>query len=249
MLLVYPRSKKWDVGISINGLPGRPRRDHRVRVIGSRRSDAIAIGAIAGVIMVLAVDFIEWLRVDDPIGAFAVHGACGIWGTLSLGLFAVGNYGRSVPDRPAVKGLFYGGGRQPAGRPDQGQRDRSSSATARRRAAPDVRRQGARRAADLAKQGELEGLDIHEHGAPAYHPEFAYMGHSAIPSNMEGVAPGLATTLCLLGHPPADVRLATRHQSPPPPGGCAVRSRAPRGSGSRACAVDSPPGRGRAGQE
>jgi Amt family ammonium transporter len=42
------------------------------------------------------------VRVDDPCGAFAVHGACGIFGTLSLGLFAVGNYGD-------VKGLLYGG--------------------------------------------------------------------------------------------------------------------------------------------
>ena len=32
--------------------------------------------------MILAVDFTEWIRVDDPCGAFAVHGACGIWGTL-----------------------------------------------------------------------------------------------------------------------------------------------------------------------
>ena len=58
---------------------------------------AICIGAIAGVVVVLAVDLIEWLRVDDPIGAVAVHGFCGIWGTLSLGLFATGQYGLPGP--------------------------------------------------------------------------------------------------------------------------------------------------------
>src|SRR3954454_16408355 len=98
---VYPRSKKWDVGISINGLLAGlvaitcP--CYWVSPTGS-----IAIGALAGLIMVLAVDFTEWVRVDDPCGAFAVHGICGIFGTISLGFFAVGNYG-------GVKGILYGG--------------------------------------------------------------------------------------------------------------------------------------------
>ena len=47
----------------------------------------------------LGVDLIEWLRIDDPIGAVAVHGICGIWGTLSLGLFATGQYGVADPER------------------------------------------------------------------------------------------------------------------------------------------------------
>ena len=64
---VYPRSKKWDVGISINGLLAGlvaitcP--CYWVSPTGS-----IAIGAIAGVIMILAVDLTEWVRVDDPCG-------------------------------------------------------------------------------------------------------------------------------------------------------------------------------------
>ena len=89
---VCPRSKKWDVGISINGLlAGLVAITCPCYWVSP--TGAIAIGAIAGVVMILAVDFTEWVRVDDPCGAFAVHGACGIWGTLSLGLFAVGNYG------------------------------------------------------------------------------------------------------------------------------------------------------------
>jgi Amt family ammonium transporter len=50
-------------------------------------TDAILIGAIAGVIIVFAVAFIDKLKLDDPVGAIAVHLACGIWGTLAVGIF------------------------------------------------------------------------------------------------------------------------------------------------------------------
>ena len=49
--------------------------------------DAVLIGAIAGVIIVLGVALIDKLRLDDPVGAVAVHLICGIWGTLAVGLF------------------------------------------------------------------------------------------------------------------------------------------------------------------
>ena len=58
---------------------------------------------------------LEYLRIDDPIGAVPVHGLAGIWGTLSLGLFATGQFGITGPTGPdntapnIVKGLFYGG--------------------------------------------------------------------------------------------------------------------------------------------
>lgn len=75
---------------------------------------AILLGAIAGLIVYLAINLIEYLRIDDPVGAVAVHGFCGIWGTLSLGFFASGQYGFTGPtgaDNSApVAGLFYGGG-------------------------------------------------------------------------------------------------------------------------------------------
>ncbi|MCH1436599.1 MAG: ammonium transporter [Flavobacteriales bacterium] len=50
-------------------------------------TDAILIGAIAGVLIVLAVAFIDSLKLDDPVGAIAVHLACGIWGTIAVGIF------------------------------------------------------------------------------------------------------------------------------------------------------------------
>ncbi|MDX1977454.1 MAG: ammonium transporter [Pseudanabaenaceae cyanobacterium bins.68] len=49
---------------------------------------AVIIGAIAGVLVLVVVDWIESLRIDDPVGAFGVHGACGTFGTLAVGLFA-----------------------------------------------------------------------------------------------------------------------------------------------------------------
>ncbi|MFC5530119.1 ammonium transporter [Cohnella yongneupensis] len=64
---------------------------------------AIVIGVISGVAMVLASERLEKRRVDDPVGAFAVHGVSGTIGTLAVGLFA-------LPDTAAHKGLFYGGG-------------------------------------------------------------------------------------------------------------------------------------------
>jgi len=50
-------------------------------------TDAILIGGIAGSIIVFAVSFIDRIKLDDPVGAIAVHLICGIWGTLAVGLF------------------------------------------------------------------------------------------------------------------------------------------------------------------
>jgi Amt family ammonium transporter len=50
-------------------------------------TDAILIGTIAGVIIVLGVAFIDRIKLDDPVGAIAVHLICGVWGTLAVGIF------------------------------------------------------------------------------------------------------------------------------------------------------------------
>lgn len=61
-------------------------------------SSAVIIGSVAGILVVLAVNFFDKLLVDDPVGAIAVHGVNGLWGILAVGLFA------------EKGGLFYGGG-------------------------------------------------------------------------------------------------------------------------------------------
>lgn len=53
-------------------------------------TDAVIIGAIAGVIVVLSVIFFDRIKIDDPVGAISVHLTCGIWGTLATGIFGEG---------------------------------------------------------------------------------------------------------------------------------------------------------------
>jgi len=77
---------------------------------------SVVIGLIAGVLVCVSVEFIDRvLRVDDPVGAISVHGANGLWGVISVGLFADGrsNYGGAWNGVPgSVTGLFYGDGGQ-----------------------------------------------------------------------------------------------------------------------------------------
>ena len=61
---------------------------------------AIVIGLVAGFIVVMAIVFFERIKIDDPVGAISVHGVCGIWGLLAVGLF----------DSVGGEGMFYGGG-------------------------------------------------------------------------------------------------------------------------------------------
>ncbi|MCI6630654.1 MAG: ammonium transporter [Lachnospiraceae bacterium] len=75
---------------------------------------AIVIGAVAGVLVVFGVWFLDYkLRVDDPVGAVAVHCLNGIWGTIAVGLFATNTapeYGIADAAGNEMLGLFYGGG-------------------------------------------------------------------------------------------------------------------------------------------
>jgi Amt family ammonium transporter len=73
---------------------------------------AVAIGVIAGVLLVASVYFVEHkLKVDDPVGAISVHGVNGAFGVLAVGLFADGSYGAGLNGvATPVIGLFYGGG-------------------------------------------------------------------------------------------------------------------------------------------
>jgi Amt family ammonium transporter len=70
----------------------------------------LMIGLISGILVVEVTFFVEKkLRIDDPVGAIAVHGANGIWGVLAVGLFADGSYGDGLNGvKGGVRGLFYG---------------------------------------------------------------------------------------------------------------------------------------------
>ena len=75
---------------------------------------AIVIGAVAGLLVVFGVWFLDYkLRIDDPVGAVAVHCLNGIWGTLAVGLFATNTapeYSIANASGQELVGLFYGGG-------------------------------------------------------------------------------------------------------------------------------------------
>jgi Amt family ammonium transporter len=80
---------------------------------------AVIIGAVAGFLVVVSVFFFERRGIDDPVGAISVHGVNGLWGVLSVGIFATGEYGAGwngvVRDEfvkaygsDGVRGLLYG---------------------------------------------------------------------------------------------------------------------------------------------
>src|SRR5262249_229149 len=110
---------------------------------------------------------------DDPIGAVPVHGFCGIWGTLSLGLFACGRYGLTGPISPdnsaPLTGLFYGGGLTVL----KAQMIGSFVITAATFgfSLAIFYALNAFKLLRVSAEGETYGLDLHEHGIPAY-PEY-----------------------------------------------------------------------------
>ncbi|HEY8526770.1 MAG TPA: ammonium transporter [Acidimicrobiales bacterium] len=129
---------------------------------------AVLIGAIGGLIVVFAVKFFDRIKIDDPVGAISVHGVCGTWGTLSIGLFA--RYDDAFLGREDA-GLFYGGGFNQLGTQltmvvahfvfvavTAGLLFLAIKATI-----------GLR----VTEEEEIEGLDVLEHGSPGYAPDVA----------------------------------------------------------------------------
>lgn len=118
MLTLYAKGLKPDPSMMCNGmLAGLVAITAPCAFVSSWA--AALIGAIAGVIVVIGVFFWDDMKIDDPVGAISVHGMNGLWGVLSLGLFANGKYGAGwngvVRDSmvnqygfDGVRGLFYG---------------------------------------------------------------------------------------------------------------------------------------------
>lgn len=172
MFTAYLMTKVWDVSFTVNGfLAGLVAITCPCYWVSP--TGAIILGGIAGVIVVFGVELLEWLRIDDPIGAVPVHGICGIWGTLSLGLFASGQFGATGPLGPdnsaPLAGLFYHGGMTLLKAQFIGSSIITLSTFAVSLALMyAVNAMGVLR---VSREGELHGLDLHEHGISAY-PEY-----------------------------------------------------------------------------
>ena len=151
--------------------------------------------------MIIGLEVLEFMRVDDPIGAVPVHMFAGMAGTMSLGLFGAAKYG--VPtsagadatttlvgsSSSTVDGLFYGGGGHLLWTQTYG----TFSVMAATLAVSLVLMYAVRviGALRVSEAGEREGLDLHEHGAAAY-PEFVLnrgLGGYAQPIPVEAPMP------------------------------------------------------------
>jgi Amt family ammonium transporter len=167
-LAVWFKTGKPDVGMAGNGL--------LAGLVGITAGcyalsgwGAVITGAIAGLIVVFAVFGIDRLRVDDPVGAISVHGICGVWGTLAVGLFSYSEQLNASGGLIVKQGLFYGGGA------DQlvSQAIGVVSVALYVLVATGILFAVLKYTIGLrvAPQEELEGLDVHEHGSPGYAPD------------------------------------------------------------------------------
>lgn len=149
------RHKQYDLSMFLNGLLGG--------LVGITAgadimsvTDAIVIGSIAGTLIVLGVGFIDRLKLDDPVGAIAVHLICGVWGTLAVGIFGEmagwGQLGKQAIGIIAIGAFCI---------------IASFTILGILKKTVGIR---------VSEEEEQEGLDIHEHGMDAY-PDFRLNQH------------------------------------------------------------------------
>jgi Amt family ammonium transporter len=125
---------------------------------------ALVIGTVAGVLVVFAVIFFDRIRIDDPVGASSVHGVCGAWGTIAVGLFS--ELDAEESGGLLKEGLFYGGGADQLVAQVVGVLAIGAfvAVTTGLLFFTLKKTIGLR----VSEQEELEGLDVHEHGVPGY---------------------------------------------------------------------------------
>ena len=157
MFYTWIKYKKPDVSMTLNGaLAGLVGITAGCAAVSN--GGALAIGAICGLVVVLAITFIdEKLKIDDPVGAISVHGVCGALGTILVGVFAIDG------------GLLYGGGFSKIGIQAVGVFAIGAWAITTTFVVLFILKKtlGLR----VSEKDETEGLDITEHGMNAY-PDF-----------------------------------------------------------------------------
>ena len=143
MTTSWSLSKKPDLSMGLNGLlAGLVGITAGADVISPWSS--VIVGGIAGVIVVFSVIFFDKIRIDDPVGAVSVHGVCGVWGTLAVGIFGGGSFVTQLIGTVSISAFAF---------------ITSLVLFLILKAIMGVR---------VDAQEEHEGLDVAEHGSPAY---------------------------------------------------------------------------------
>jgi Amt family ammonium transporter len=166
MLVTWSKTGKPDVSMTGNGLlaglVGVTAGCWAVNQLG-----AVIIGAVAGAIVVFSVLFFDKVRIDDPVGAISVHGVCGAFGTIAVGLFS--ELDAEESGGLLKEGLFMGGGADQLLSQLIGVVSIAAFVLVTSGLLFFVLKKtvGLR----VSEQEEIEGLDVHEHGAPGYADE------------------------------------------------------------------------------
>ena len=181
MIFTWSRYKKPDVSMCLNAsLAGLV-----AITAGCDVTDAfgaIVIGAVAGLLVVFGVWFLDYvLHIDDPVGAVAVHCMNGIWGTIAVGLFATAKapgYAIANASGATIEGLFYGGGFELLGLQLLGFASVAGWTALTITIAFFIIKAifGLR----VSREEEITGLDATEHGLPS-----AYAGFAMLPDYVE----------------------------------------------------------------
>ncbi|MBU2602952.1 MAG: ammonium transporter [Actinobacteria bacterium] len=170
MTVIWIKARKPDLSMTLNGaLGGLVAITATCAFVGF--GSAIIVGAVGGALAVGAALLFDRLRLDDPVGAMAVHGVGGAWGTLAVGLFG---YTDITSAEPVGVGLFTGGGFHQLGVQALGLIATMVWVFAVSTVVFTVikRTIGLR----VSEQEEYEGLDVGEHGTGAYHGDLLGSG-------------------------------------------------------------------------
>ena len=167
MFFTWIRYGKPDVSMTLNGiLGGLVAITAPCDVVSP--VDSVIIGVVGGVLMCLAIPFIDSkLKIDDPVGAISVHGVCGLWGTIAVGLFASDP---ALLGDDFLPGLFHGGGFHALGVQVLG----AVSLIAWAALMSGILFLILKKAEILRAKphDEVKGLDSTEHGLPSAYPDF-----------------------------------------------------------------------------
>lgn len=179
MIFTWIKNGKPDVSMSLNaslaGLVAITAGCDVVDALGS-----CIIGLVAGILVVVAVEVIDIkLKIDDPVGAVAVHCVNGAWGTIAVGLFAkIG-----VPGNDTYSGLFYGGGFKLLGVQLLGFVCVAAwTVVAMTIVFFIIKKTNGLR---VSAEEEIKGLDATEHNLPSAYADFMPVAYSAVPSTLE----------------------------------------------------------------